>query len=453
MTLKANWKQWSLPFCLTVSLTAGQVRGAELPVVGNAASPPVAESEDDAPAELAPATGSISDDPVELTPMPDAGSASAAQALEPAELETDTPEAEAETPAPAAEDENTSEVIEERYPNGALKLAREVVQDNKGNYQNHGSWKMFNERGAVIVEGQFYEDKRHGVWNRWYNANEVAFLKTKPFSDFTAPFISQGIFDSGDLHGAWLIYDAKQRKICEIRFSHGEREGTATWWHPNGNKMREMKFEKGVIHGDLLEWHPDGSLSAKEVYDQGRRHMTQTVFFGGDAKKFTGQFLEPELQAKKLDDWWKGEMAAYASTGKPIKHGSYTAWHQSGGMRMKGEYKYDMPVGKFTWWFPNGQKSLEGLYAEGKQEGEWSWWHENGQRSIRGYFAGGNPAGKWTWWNKEGKVAQSGDFSDEKGQIVVAPITPDESASPTAPTTPAKQAQVPTPAAKQQKRR
>ena len=173
-----------------------------------------------------------------------------------------------------------------------------------------------------------------------------------------------------------------------------------------------------------MEWAADGTLAKKDVFDQGRKHTTQTVHHGGDVKKFSGQFLEPELQAKQLDDWWKGEMATYASTGKPIKHGGYTAWHPNGQLRMKGEYKYDMPVGTFTWWYANGQKSLEGDYAEGKQEGEWSWWHENGQRSIRGYFAAGNPEGKWTWWNKEGKVAQSGDFSDEKGQIVVTPVTP-----------------------------
>ena len=143
-------------------------------------------------------------------------------------------------------------------------------------------------------------------------------------------------------------------------------------------------------------------------------------------KKSSGQFLEPVLVAKKLDDWAKGEMATYASTGKPIKHGKYSAWHTDGKLRMQGEYKYDLPVGTFTWWFANGQKSLEGAYVDGKQQGEWCWWHENGQRSIRGEFAAGNPTGKWTWWNKEGKVAQSGDFSEETGQIVVSPMTPTE---------------------------
>jgi hypothetical protein len=115
-----------------------------------------------------------------------------------------------------------------------------------------------------------------------------------------------------------------------------------------------------------------------------------------------------------------------------------------------------MPVGTFTWWFPTGQKSLEGIYVDGKQDGEWSWWHENGQRSIRGYFTAGNPSGKWTWWNREGKVAQSGDFSDEKGAIVVSPITPEMPAETMKPVNPQQgrpqQARTPRPAQQQLRR-
>lgn len=430
MTLKSNWKKWSIPFCLTASLAAAQASGQQLMLANGGA--PALQVPAQLESELAPVPEDDAEMPQALEPEP-LTEDDAAEAAEPMTVED-------KKPAPSAVADDTSEVIEERYANGALKIAREVVQDAQGNYLNHGNWRMFNERGALVVEGQYYEDARHGVWNRWYQAGELAFLRQKPYTEFSAPFISQGIFDSGDLHGAWIISDSKHRKICEIRFNHGERDGVATWWHSNGRKMREMRFEKGVVHGELIEWHPDGSVAMKDVYDQGRRHTTQTVHYGGDAKKFTGQFLEPPLVAKKLDDWWKGEMASYASSGKPIKHGQYVAWHPNGTVRMKGEYKYDVPVGTFTWWFANGQKSLEGSYDDGKQEGEWSWWHDNGQRSIRGEFAAGNPAGKWTWWNVEGKVAQSGDFSDDKGQIVVAPVTPIGSGAETP-----KQATLPTP--------
>ncbi len=447
MTLQGHWKRWTFPLCLAASLAAAPVHADG---VEPWESDQTVETETETECELEPeplpleedyAGGTVTDQE-QAVPSPDELSD---DMLEPEpdysplaedySPEDDIAREEANAaPAPAVRD--TSEVIEERYPNGSLKIVREVVQDAAGNYLNHGPWKMFNERGAVVVDGQYYEDERHGVWNRWYASGEVPFLRQKPFTDFIPPFISQGIFDSGDLHGAWIVYDAKQRKICEIRFNHGEREGHAVWYHPNGRKMREMKYERGVVNGPVQEFHPDGSVALKDNYDEGRKQTVQTVYYGGNVKKFTGSFLEPPLAAQKADNWWDGEMATYTATGKTVKHGPYQAWHPNGQNRMSGEYKYDIPVGTFTWWFANGQKALEGVYDEGKQEGEWNWWHENGQPSIRGYFTAGNPSGKWTWWSKEGKVAQSGDFSDEKGHIVVTPVVP-------APTT-TQQAEAPT---------
>jgi antitoxin component YwqK of YwqJK toxin-antitoxin module len=438
MLLQGHWKRWTFPLCLAASLAAAPVLGDELETVE---SDQVTESNVE-PDPLAPADeyagGTVTDlessvlmelelSEESLEPEPEAEDAPlASETVEDEPLAEDFSEPVDATPAPPARD--TSEVIEERYPNGSLRIVREVVQDEKGNYLNHGPWKMFNERGTVVVDGQYYEDERHGVWNRWYTGGEVSFLRQKPFTDFIPPFISQGMFDSGDLHGAWIIYDAKQRKVCEIRFNHGEREGAAVWFHANGRKMREMKFERGVVNGLVQEWHPDGSVSLREMYDEGRKQTVQTMYYGGNVKKFTGSFLEPPLAAQKLDNWWEGTMATYSSTGKSVKHGPYQAWHPNGQNRMSGEYKYDVPVGTFTWWFANGQKALEGSYDDGKQEGEWNWWHENGQPSIRGYFTLGNPSGKWNWWNKEGKVAQTGDFSDDKGQIVVSPMLPAPSA-------------------------
>ncbi len=425
MTVKANWKQWSIPFCLAASLASAPVLAQDLgPTVESDTTEVEALQE---PAPLA--SGTVTDEILagetsELAPVPTTEADSGSDPLEPLEPTVDDLRSESIGPEIKAKEVESTEVVEERYPNGQLKIAREVVQDEKGNYLNHGAWKMFTERGAVMMDGQFYEDARHGVWNRWYSAGEVEFLRQRPFNEYQSPFISQGIFDNGDLHGAWIVYDAKQRKVCEIRFNRGERDGLATWWHANGRKAREMKFVNGVVDGVVQEWAVDGSLVSKETFDEGRKLTTQTVHYGGNAKKFTGEFLEPPLAAKTLDDWTKGEMAVYSSTGKPIKHGKYTAWHPNGQTRMSGEYKYDSPVETFTWYYANGQKSLEGKYDNGKQEGEWNWWHENGQRSIKGFFSNGNPSDKWTWWNKEGKVAQSGDFSDEKGQIVVTPVAP-----------------------------
>ncbi len=395
-----NWKRWTCPACLVTSLCVQ-------PTLTSAAFP--AEI-DEAPAVSPSPFNLIEDSPAENKEATSAVGSPLEQNPAPVEL------------APEA----TPEVVEERYPDGKIKISREVVQDALGNYLNHGTWKMFNERGGLVIEGQYHRDSRCGVWNRWYAAGELPMLRERPFTDFTPPFISQGTFTNDALHGSWTIYDAKHRKICEIQFENGDRQGRATWYYANGQRMRNLQYENGILHGDATDWKPDGSVAKVDKYDRGRKQSEQTTYHKGNVKKTVSQVLEAELHAKTRDDWWKGEFATYEPHGVVTKHGKFYAWHPNGQMMMQGEYKYDLPVGTFTWWYSNGQKSIEGSYEDGLQEEEWCWWHENGIRSIRGGFYGGNPSGAWTWWNKEGKVVQTTNFSGSEATVIDVPKNADE---------------------------
>ena len=53
------------------------------------------------------------------------------------------------------------EVIKERYPSGEVKIEREVTQDAGGNYLNHGAWKMFDERGNLVAQGEYRLRQSH----------------------------------------------------------------------------------------------------------------------------------------------------------------------------------------------------------------------------------------------------------------------------------------------------
>ncbi|MGI9429654.1 MAG: hypothetical protein ACR2NM_13415, partial [Bythopirellula sp.] len=46
-----------------------------------------------------------------------------------------------------------SEVFVERFPEGSIKVEREVTLDPEGNYVNHGPWRMWSQAGKLIAEG------------------------------------------------------------------------------------------------------------------------------------------------------------------------------------------------------------------------------------------------------------------------------------------------------------
>src|SRR5262249_16760811 len=149
---------------------------------------------------------------------------------------------------------------------------REVTQDTQGNYVNHGTWKMYDEKGNPVVQGQYEYGNRTGTWVRWYrSASEAGLLTKMPYQQYPGPFVSQATFKGDLLDGAWTIFDAKMRKISQWSFAGGKRHGTSTWWYANGKKMREAQFVNGDMEGPYLEWNQDGSQTMKEAYQGGRK--------------------------------------------------------------------------------------------------------------------------------------------------------------------------------------
>jgi antitoxin component YwqK of YwqJK toxin-antitoxin module len=328
-----------------------------------------------------------------------------------------------------------SEVIKERYPDGTIRVEREVAQDPQGNYHNHGVWKTWDAKGGLVAQGEYDLGSRTGTWVRWYrNPNEVPLLSKPPFSKYNGPFISQASFDNDQLQGMWTIYDGKKNKISQIEFSHGKRHGTSIWWHINGHKAREAQYRDGELHGQLLEWSPEGTLVIKETYQAGHRQAAKVVAkYQDGSKKSEGMYLFAKEVEQTPDDWWNCRMQTTAKQGKDERHGAWTTWYSNGQPQLEGNFEHDLQHGQFSWWHQNGQKALEGRFDGGKQHGTWTWWYPTGQKSIRGEYAHGNPTGRWTWWKEDGKVGQSADLSHSEGIVVdPAPANSDLDAAPQA---------------------
>jgi antitoxin component YwqK of YwqJK toxin-antitoxin module len=312
------------------------------------------------------------------------------------------------------------ETIKERFPDGKVRIEREVTQDSAGNYLNHGSWKMWNQSGQIVAQGQYRYGNRTGTWIRWYRSvSEAPILRAAPYKDFPGPYVSQGTFENDKLNGFWTIYDGKLRKISQWRFVDGRRHGLSIWWHSNGNKMREIEFRDGDIDGHLIEWAPAGSVLTRETYQAGRKLAQKTTFHKDrKQKKSEGMYLFAKDAEKTPDDWWNCKLVETTKTGADERHGPWSSWHPNGQRQLEGTYDHDLQVGLFTWWHANGQKNLEGRFIKGKQDGPWVWWYDNGQKSIQGEYAKGNPTGRWTWWDEDGRVAQSADLSGTEGVVI-----------------------------------
>lgn len=313
------------------------------------------------------------------------------------------------------------ERIEERYPNGAIKIVRHVYQDDRGNFVPHGSWRLSTAEGGVTAEGNYRDGKPDGTWTRWLTAEQAKTLAESPYKEFTPPFISEATFRGGMLDGKWTIYDSKQRAASEISFQSGQRQGRAIWRHANGKPARELTFRGGIAHGSAKSYDASGKLLKTLEYREGRLVDQQIDHFGKkDRKKSETTMLRAPLVVEKPDDWWHTRFATYKKQGQDERHGKWVVWYPNGIKQAEGTFDHGKPAGDYAAWHDNGQKKVEGEYLEGRKHGSWVWWHANGQKSIQGDYDHGNATGRWVWWKESGRVAQQLDMNGRGGQVPVS---------------------------------
>ncbi len=327
-------------------------------------------------------------------------------------LETSTRE-----PAPSAPGSTNREIIRQRYPDGKIQIEREVAQDTNGNYYNDGIWKLLNKQGQPLAEGQFAKGRMSGFWKRWHPATSSGIFATEPYNRFNGPFLSTATFVDGRLDGMWTMYDRDRKKIFEIPYLQGKRNGTAQWWLPNGVPMREVTFYNDVMEGSLKEWDFQRKLVRHDEFVGGKKILRQTSYFRGKRKETENLYLSGPLELDGEDDWWAARSAEYRAVGDPVQHGPAKAWHENEQKKMQGQYRDGMRVGTFDWWHANGQRQLTGSYQNGEKTGQWTWWHDNGFKSIEGSYTDDTPTGIWTWWNEDGTVQSSKDLTPDSQRI------------------------------------
>ncbi len=297
-----------------------------------------------------------------------------------------------------------NEIIRQRYPDGKVQILRFVIQDEQGNYLNHGPWTLYGRQGQILAKGQFEQGLMSGNWQRWHPAGSDGLFGEKPFDEFAGPFLSSSGFVAGKQHGSWIVMDRHRRKILEMPYRQGKRDGLATWYWPNGGKMRQASFQDGKMQGDLIEWDKNNRITRRSSWDNNRELITRNAFYYRSQKRSEDHFLGPPLQFQGSDDWWNARPARFESVGPETRHGPSVEWYRNGQVKMRGQFREDQRAGKFAWWHENGQKQAEGEFETGTREGRWRWWHDAGTVAIDGQYRNSQPVGTWTWWFKDGKV-------------------------------------------------
>jgi len=311
------------------------------------------------------------------------------------------------------------EVIRERYPDGKVKIERQVTLDANGNYVNHGPWKLHSPDEVIVAEGQYDMGRRVGSWTRWLGRNDSKVFGQFPLKGFKPPFASQATFSEGVMDGDWLVVDADNNKMLQISLTGGKRNGLMMTFLPNGKTFRQASYDHGVPVGDVLEADSKtGELKRVATYIDGRRIVTKTAHYkrnrtrkGEELKKSEEMFLAATTVEKTPDSFWNVTLAEYESQGKDLHHGPSKMWFESGKRQVEGFYQQDQRSGTFTYWYANGQVAATGEFVDDLPNDVWVWWHDNGQKAAVGKYRAGALVDDWRWWSEDGKLAQEKTYN------------------------------------------
>lgn len=100
------------------------------------------------------------------------------------------------------------------------------------------------------------------------------------------PMVAQHVHylgDSKQIVGESRFFPNGQLEV-EGTLNQGARQGTWSYYKPDGLKWMEETYANNRLHGPTRVWYQSGELNYKGQYDQGKPHGTW-VFYTPDGKK------------------------------------------------------------------------------------------------------------------------------------------------------------------------
>jgi antitoxin component YwqK of YwqJK toxin-antitoxin module len=198
--------------------------------------------------------------------------------------------------------------LTDNYPDGAVRVVREVVKLSDDQLVNHGKFTEYYANGQKFAEGSYDHGVHDGQWTFWHEKTSQI-CKVVNFKQGRADGSWDVFREDGTLQakrtykdnlrdGVWLIYheDGKTPRIEET-YKDGLRNGVSRAYFPDGKVQREMTFKNNELDGLMTEWDQAGRKTGEVNLKNGKRDGkfilyrpdgTKTEYMYKDGRLLTG---------------------------------------------------------------------------------------------------------------------------------------------------------------------
>ncbi len=140
------------------------------------------------------------------------------------------------------------------HPNGQVKHLMNYSTENPLEVTT----KMFNEQGILVAQGEFYDKKKHGLWQYFENKQLIA----------------EETYDKGTLDGSSTLFwqTTSNQQAAEIKnWAQGEKDGAWLWFYENGKIRMNANYAHNKLDGRFIVYYSDGSIMLSGVYKNDNR--------------------------------------------------------------------------------------------------------------------------------------------------------------------------------------
>ncbi len=171
-------------------------------------------------------------------------------------------------------------------------------------YENNGLFTEYYPTGQKFAEGHYVNGVHDGAWTFWYDNGQVCKVvnfkqgRADGIWDVFRPdgtLLAKKSYKNNNRDGDWITYqeDGKTPKV-EEKFVDGIRDGVSRAYFPNGKPQRGVTFKNNLIEGMLTEWDDAGRKLGEVNFKSGKRDG-KMVLYREDGTKIEHMYKEGRL--------------------------------------------------------------------------------------------------------------------------------------------------------------
>jgi len=191
---------------------------------------------------------------------------------------------------------------------------KENFTDSTGKRQ--GYWRITGalsieegyKKATIVEEGEYIDNKRHGLWVKYYPtgsiASEITYELNKPKGYYATYYPNgemeeTGFWKENKNVGSFERFYENGQTAQEFYFTkEGKRNGVQNYYYKNGQLKMSVEVENGVAHGMMTTYYRDGSKKLEQRLTNGKVEKASIVEYEPKAG-LSADISIPELPAEE----------------------------------------------------------------------------------------------------------------------------------------------------------